>query len=68
MGFSILVKYFVQGAIEDSFIEKSLQLLEQDPAQVEQNPTLMCLLVYYLLIKEDYNQLLKLVNTSQNPE
>ena len=49
-------------------IEKSKELLETDPAQVEANPVLMCLLAYYLLSEGDYNNLLKLVNKSKNPE
>ena len=49
-------------------IDKSKELLETDPSQVEANPILMCLLAYYLLSEGDYNNLLKLVNKSKNPE
>ena len=41
---------------------------ESDPSQIESNPTNMCLLAYYLLTENDYNNLLKLVNSTKNPE
>ena len=68
VGFSILVQYFVQNKIDENFINKSLGLLDTDISQVEQNEILMCLLTYYLLATEDYNNLLKLLNKTNNPE
>lgn len=67
-GFSMLIQYFASNKLDQALLEKSKGMIDADPAQVEVNPTLMCLLSYYLLAEGDYNTLLKLVNKSKNPE
>ena len=45
-----------------------MRLFDTDPAQVQGNPTMMCILSYYLLTVNDYNNLLKLLNNTRDPE
>lgn len=58
----------MQKKIDQTFVDNCFGLLESNPEQVTSNATLMVLLTYYLLYKEDYNKLLQLLNKTRNPE
>ena len=67
-GFSVLIQYLVQNKIDETFIQNSIQMVDSRPLDIQANPTLMCLLTYYLLAHENYTQLLKLLNRTTDPE
>ena len=49
-------------------VQKTEQLIESDPSAIEAQPILKCLLAYYLYIEGKFEQLLKLLHKTKDPE